>query len=364
MRFGIYARGITGVSGGVKVYIKELTNGIIKSLNKKDHLFIIHNSEINIFTKKDNVEEIKINSKSKLVADLIKAPKIINKLSLDVVLFPKNVIPFGIKAKKILTIHDLAYYLPQYNAYKFLDTIYMKFMIRNSARRANKIIAVSNNTKKDIIRILKIDPNKIRVIYEGVGKQFKIIKNRQDLEKIKLKYSLNKPFIFYAGSISPRKNIKRLVNAFNKLNNKNLELVITGNKLWNNKEEMDLINKNQNIKVLGLVPEEDLPKLYNLALFYVYPSLYEGFGLPVLEAQACGCPVIAANTSSLPEVAGEGAMLVDPYNEEEILASIIKVANNKKLKNNLIKKGFKNVGTFNWDKTAKHTLEVIKNVQR
>ncbi len=362
MKIGVYARGITERSGGVKVYIKEMTEGLIRNISSNDELFIFHTSKNPLFSKKKNVHEIIMPSGSKLLTDLFKAPKIINNYNLDVVFFPKNVVPFGIKAKKVLTIHDLAYYMPQFDAYKLTDTIYMKFMIKSSAKRADKIVAISNNTKKDIEDVLNTKKEKIKVIYEAANQNFKVIKDKKSLEKIRKEYGLDKPFVFYAGSISPRKNVKRFITAFKNLNDKNLDLVITGNKLWNNDEEMAMIKREKNIKILGLIPEDHLVYLYNLASFYVYPSLYEGFGLPTLEAQQCGCPVLSSNTSSLPEVGGQGALYFNPYNEKEIKEAMEKIANNPKLKKDLVKKGLANVKRFSWDKASKELLEVINNV--
>lgn len=362
MRIGIYARGLSERSGGVKVYIYELTKAIIEEISKDDELFIFHNLTNNIFPKKTNAHEIIMKSSSKFLCDFVIAPYYINKYNPDFVLFPKNVVPYFIKAKKVVTIHDLAYFMPEYNAYKFFDTLYMKFMIRSSCKRADKIIAISNNTKKDLINILDVPEEKIKVVYEGVNSKYKIISDKKSLENIREKYHLHDPFIFYAGSISPRKNIKMLISAYQKLpKDINMNLVITGNKLWNNKKEMVLIKQNPRIKLLGFVPEEDLPYFYNLASLYIYPSLYEGFGLPILEAQACGCPVICSNISSLPEVANNSAILIDPYNEDEITKALIKIITERGLREELIRKGLQNIKRFSWINTAKQTLEVLKN---
>lgn len=363
MRIGIYARGLSEKSGGVKVYINELTKAIINNIGKKDELFIFHSLKEGAFSEKKNVKEIMLKSKNKLYSDFIEAPKEINKHNLDVVFFPKNVIPYGIKAKKILTIHDLAYYMPKYDAYKFSDTVYMKKMIKSSCKRADKIIAVSENTKNDLINILNVPQDKISVVHEGADKKFKKIKDKKILSEVRKKYKLDNPFIFYAGSISPRKNIKRLVKVFNDIHdNVKMDLVITGNKLWNNDEEMKAIKKNSRIKVFGFVPEDHLPVLYNLASAYVYPSLYEGFGLPILEAQACGCPILASNASSLPEVAGKGALYFDPYNEEDLSYAIIKITKDQNLRRSLIKEGLKNSKNFSWDKTARRTLDLMRAI--
>ncbi len=362
MKIGIYARGLSEKSGGSKEFILNLVKGIINIKDREDYLYIIHNSE-KAFSKNNNVFEILLKSKSKIICDYLLAPKIINNLKLDVTIFPKDVLPFFIKTKRILCILDMGYYLPKYNAYKFLDNIYMKLMIRNSCQRAGKIIAISKNTKKDLISILNLDSDRIKVIYLSADNFFKRTTSNKELIKTKKRYNLNKDFIFYSGSISPRKNLIRLIKAYNRVKEKaKLDLVITGNKMWKNDQEMKLIKQNRGIKLLGYVPKEDLRGLYNLAEMYIYPSLYEGFGLPILEAQACGCPVICSNTSSLPEIAGDSAYYIDPYNEKDITDAIIKLSKNKKLKEELIKKGYKNIKRFSWNKSARDLLRVCEEV--
>ncbi len=365
MKIGLYIRGLSEKSGGAKGYIENLYKYVSKQIKKNDELVIIHNKKWFSPTSKNNISFIQLKSKSKIICDFILAPKIINSLNLDVCLFPKNVIPFVINKniKKILSILDMGYFISRNNPYPFLDRIYMKIMIPISCRLADKIVAISKNTKKELVSFLKIPKEKIKVIYLGVSKNYRTIKNKAVLKKIQKKYCLDRPFIFYSGSISPRKNLKRLILSFEKIKNKfNLDLVITGNKAWNNKEEEQMIKENPRIKVLGCIPQRDLIHLYNLAEVYLYISLYEGFGLPILEAQACGCPVITSNISSMPEVAEKGALLVNPYSVNEIARAMKKVLENKKLRKKLINEGYKNVKRFSWKKCAKETLKICKEV--
>ncbi|MFW6025682.1 MAG: glycosyltransferase family 4 protein [Candidatus Woesearchaeota archaeon] len=171
------------------------------------------------------------------------------------------------------------------------------------------------------------------------------------------KYSINKPFIFYVGSDVGRKNIKRLAKSFNSIEKQiPHELILAGNirRQYNS----------QRIKKIGYVNNEDLVQLYNQADLYVYPSLYEGFGLPILEAQACGCPVLTSNVTSMPEVAGYGAHIVNPYSEKEIAEGMEKILNDKKYREELIKKGFENVKRFSWEKTARDILKVCKDLSK
>ena len=238
-------------------------------------------------------------------------------------------------------------------------------MIRNSCKRADQIITISENTKKDTEKFFSINEEKIKVIYLAPDSEYKKIDDKKKLISIREKYGLNKKFIFYSGSISPRKNIIRLVKAYENMYKEiDIDLVMTGNVGWNNQAELGIIEKNVHIKLLGNISKEDLVILYNLAEVCVYPSLYEGFGLPILEAQACGCPVITSNTSSMPEVAGRGAFLINPYDIKEITEAMKRVIIDSKLREELIKEGFNNVRNFSWSKCAKETLYICKQFNK
>lgn len=367
MKIGIYARHLSGISGGVKEYAQSMISNLIHCLRDEDMLYIIHNSDEKHFTSKENkVEEIIIYSKNRLVCDFILAPSIINKLKLDVVWFIHNTIPFFIKSKKIVTIHDLAYYLPQHNAYKLPDSLYMRFMIKNSCKRADKIIAVSENTKRDIVQLLNIKEEKIKIIYEGVEDKFTKVTEEKKLKNIKEKYNLPDRFILNTGSITPRKNILNLIKAFNRISNDNkgIHLVLTGGIGWKNSKETDLINNHPRIKKTGHVDSQDMPALYSLAELLIYPSVYEGFGLPIIEAQSCGCPVISSNTSSLVEVGGDSVYYINPNNEKDISEAMLKVITSKELKEELIKKGNTNIKRFSWEKAANEVLQLCCEIQK
>lgn len=360
MKIGIYARGLSEKFGGVKEYIKATTQALIDHVSYDLEIFILHNCNRKQFShSKQKVKEIIIPSKSKALCDFFLAPKIINQFNLDLVWFPKNVIPFFVQTKKVLTIHDLAYYFPRLKAYRPIDTFYMKLMIRNSCRRADKIITVSNNTKKDLIKILDVKEEKIRVIYEAADSKYRVIKNKQNLNQIKNKYQLKTPFILAIGKPSPRKNIVRTLKAFGIIKNSvPHNLVITGKILPLAEKIIKKLNTTR-IRYIKIVPEDDLPYLYNLADFFIYPSLYEGFGLPILEAQSCGCPVICSNTSSLPEVAATSVLYINPYRTNDMVVKMKDLAQNKNLKKQLATKGFKNAKRFSLKKSAERLLKIF-----
>jgi len=359
MKIGIVARGLT--NGGVARFIKNI---LIELDKNKKNVYTLFTDDKNKIPNLKNIKIKEIVGKNKLYWDLFSLKKELKKSDLDAVIYPKNIIPFThkkLKFKKYNIIHDLAYFEKNLSEYKFLDTLYMRMFMKNSCKIADLTFAISNFTKKDIISRLNVRKEKIIVINEGVEKNFKKI-NKKELNEIKNKFNLSKRFFFYCGSLSPRKNILRVLKTFNKIKNSiSLNLYICSGQSWKDKEIVEYINNNLKERVhhLGKVSEKELIALYNMAEFFIYPSLYEGFGLPILEAQACGCPVITSNVTSCPEVAGEGALKINPYSEKDIKEGILKVLE-KKHRKQLIKKGFENLKRYSWEKTTEKILSELK----
>jgi glycosyltransferase involved in cell wall biosynthesis len=362
MKIAFSARGLSIPSGGVHQLIKSLVPALAKQKGD-DELFVIYNQE-KFKGLAPNCPEIIIKGNNRIWWDFFSLPKILHKLKIDAAIFPKNIIPFFTNCPSYAIIHDLAYFDQKLNAYPFLDTAYMKTMIPNSARRATGIFAVSENTQKDIVRLTNCDPKKITVTYEAADKIYRSITDTSCLNTIRQKYKLPDNFILYVGSLSPRKNIVRLLNAFSQICQRiPHSLILTGSKSWKDStvyHTMQELNLGDKIQQLGYVEPEDMPVLYNLASVYVYPSLYEGFGLPVLEAMQCGCPVIASNATSLPEVAGDAAVLVDPIDTTAIAQSIYRVLSDSKLREELVYAGFQQTKKFSWEKCANTMLNIIR----
>jgi glycosyltransferase involved in cell wall biosynthesis len=237
-------------------------------------------------------------------------------------------------------------------------------MIWLSKFRADKIITVSQNTKDDLVEMFNYNPNKIKVIYNGVDSSYKLIDNKKLISEINNKYNTGENFLLYVGNIKPHKNIPVLLKALSNIDKQN-KLVIVGKRDKAYDEIFDIIDQNNlkdRIIFTGFVPDEDLILLYNAAALFVYPSLYEGFGLPPLEAMACGTPVITSNVSSLPEVVGDAAITVDPHNIKELSKKINKILSNKDLQNKMIQRGIERAKQFTWDKTARETIKVYEDV--
>lgn len=270
--------------------------------------------------------------------------------------------PFKDIDNLVITIHDLIYVNFPYET-TYIKCVLAKLMIANAIKKAKKIIAISEATKKDIIDIFPDTEGKIKVIYEAADPIFKKIKDPAALRGIKQKYNLPDEFILFVGTLKKHKNISRLIDAYEGIKYEGLKhkLVIIGKC---DRSEKEIIHKirSEGVIYLGTIPADDLVAIYNLATLLVLPSLYEGFGLPVLEAMASGVPVACSRASSLPEVGAEAAIYFDPRATENITDILCRVLMDHRLRESMIIKGFENIKRFSWEKTAQETLQVYKEV--
>jgi len=240
---------------------------------------------------------------------------------------------------------------------------------KDAIERADAIIAISNHTKLDLIKYFDAPEDKITVTHLAADKAFTRIVDHDILKKIRQKYSLPHDFVLFVGSLEPRKNLPTLLAAYALLQQtfKNkFSLVIVGSEGWLNDQIKLLITElkiSENVCFTGYVAQEHLSAIYSMASVFVYPSLYEGFGLPVVEAMACGTPVITSNVSSIPEVVGDAAVLIDPINKEELALTIERVLGDEDLRESLRISGIARAKTFSWERCARETLEVYKRVR-
>lgn len=280
----------------------------------------------------------------------------------DIIWFPNlNFWQVSQQTKVVVTVHDLSFIrLPW--AYNFKMRWWHKFVkARKKLQTADKIIAVSHNTKKDLIDIFNLSPEKIEVVYSGISSSLVA----KDPETVKLKYHLPDKFILFLGTLEPRKNIEGVIQAFKLINQPEFELVIAGRPGWLYKNIYHLVEQlslKGKVHFIGYIDPVDRFSFYQLAALLVWPSFYEGFGFPPLEAMKMGCPVITSANSSLPEVVAEAALLVDPYNIKEIALAIKQLLANQELRHQLIVKGFENVKRFNWQQSAEKMMEIFKSL--
>lgn len=279
---------------------------------------------------------------------------------------PNFVIPIKTDCPCITTIHDLAF-LKVPGAYTKIYRNYIKFQVKNSVSRAAAIIANSQTTKRDLISLMQVPKEKIYVIYHGIESKFYSQKDRDFLEGVREKFRLPQRFLLNVGVIERRKNIETLLEAAAPLIRDRLtEGVVLAGKDGLGAEEIRKfaakIGVVEHLRFLGYVPDDQLVGLYNLAQCFVFPSWYEGFGMPILEAMACGCPVVASESSSISEVAGEAALFFPPGSAQVLEVKLRQVLTSKRLRDEMVKKGYSWVGRFTWQQCAQEHLRVYRKV--
>ena len=283
-----------------------------------------------------------------------------DKNNLDVFFSPTHYLPLFSVVPSVVSIFDLSY-LKYPELFKKKDLYQLKIWGRYSIKRAKAVITISESSKNAIIEEYKLASDKVHVVYPGIKE---LINNREiNMTDLQKKYGIKKNFILFVGTIQPRKNIARMVEAISQI--PELELIVVGKKGWQYEGILDSPRKfgvENRVKFLEFVPDEELSELYKNAICFVLPSLYEGFGLPILEAMKYGCPVVTSNTSSLPEAGGDAALYFDPEDSSDIAEKIKKLLSDDKLREDMIEKGYKQAKKFSWEKAAKEALHVLKEV--
>jgi len=289
----------------------------------------------------------------------------------DLIFSPGLYGPFRIPAgvASVMVVHDLTRYLfPHFFPFnpmqKVLDLLAYPAMLR----RYDHILAVSEATRKDLITLFKVSEEKITVAYHGAEEAFQPLSDNKAQEKFLKTHGLKKPFILFLGTLEPRKNILTLLKAFTGiLDQIPHDLVLVGQKGWKWEpifKEMERPELKQRVHWVGYVPDPDRVLFYNAAGFLAYPSWYEGFGMPLLEAMQCGCPVITSRKSAMPEVVGEAALLIDPNSLEDLQGAMLRLVREPGLAEKLKTAGFEQAKKFSWETSARITLEVFENLMR
>lgn len=289
----------------------------------------------------------------------------------DIIFFPNiqftSVSP---QCKMITTIHDLSF--ERYpEVFSFKSRFWHRAIdVKKLARRSDAIIAVSEHTKRDLVELYKIPEEKINVIYSGISDTYGRVEDRETLERVRKKYCLPKEFILYLGNIDPRKNIENIISAYIGLDSffqrsKEKHLVIAGAPLEKSQKIFQLMKKRKDtIHYIGYVDENDKAALYSLADIFVYPSLYEGFGFPPLEAIACGTPTITSYAASLPEVLHDSVIFIDPYNINDTQRAVQTLLEDEKIRHRLRDRGMKRLRQFQWSETARKVIGMFEKYEK
>jgi glycosyltransferase involved in cell wall biosynthesis len=360
MKIAFDARMIT--HPGIGTYIKSLLPEMIKQSPLDEFIVLGDPDVLNKFSWSKDAQirpwTIPIYSVLEQILPFYLAGEV------DVLHIPHFNIPLFYRGKMVVTVHDLIYLLFPQSVPSPFAAHYARHMIRKSLKKAGKVIAVSNHTKKDLLGIFQdTEDSKIQVIHEAPGHEFERIEDKAKLADVRTRYRISEDFILFVGSVKPHKNLSTLLKVFNLLKGWGLahQLVICGR--WDKKEDhLKGELEDRNIRYLGEVSTSDLSALYSMAELLVHLSLYEGFGLTVLEAIKCGTPVVVSASSSLPEVVGNAAFVVPPDDVPHIADTIFNILMNKKISEGMVEAGFKHLKNFSWEHTAKKTLEVYRSI--
>lgn len=281
----------------------------------------------------------------------------------DLLFVPAHVLPPVHPPRSLVTVHDLGYrYFPQ--AHTRFQRVYLDLTTRWNARAAAHVLADSEATRSDLAAFYRIPPEKVTVAYPGYDPSLAPVRDPEVLAAVRARYGIPGDYFLYLGTLQPRKNLRRLVLAFAHLSTPTV-LVLAGRRGWLADDLPDLVRRlglEGRVLFPGYIPAEDRAPLLSGARAFVFPSLYEGFGLPVLEAQACGCPVICSSTSSLPEVAGDGALLVPPEDISALAGAMARLEDDPGLRRELVERGFANLRRFSWERCARTVLQVMERL--
>jgi glycosyltransferase involved in cell wall biosynthesis len=363
---------IPQAKSGVGFYVLNLLKAL-SEVDRNDTYYVYTKKEDRLLVEHDpahfNIIPCSTNNRLlRLGWEQMFLPHYISRDKLDVFHSPHYTIPLRSKAPTVSTFHDMTFFSHP-EVHEKSKVLFFRQMIPLAAERADAIIAVSQSTKKDMVRFLDLPESKIHVVYEGIdSEEYRPLAQDERMDNIKRQYKLPEEFVLFVGTLEPRKNIDGAIRAFKQVTEetgKKFGLVVTGGKGWNYHSIFNLVQEldiEDDVRFTGYVPEEDLPYLFNAATVFAYPSFYEGFGIPPLEAMACGTPVVASNVSSVPEVVGDAGLLVDPSKDEEIAGAILRILTDPDLRSELSAKGLERTKLFSWQKAAKETLKIYNSV--
>jgi glycosyltransferase involved in cell wall biosynthesis len=307
-------------------------------------------------------------SPSYSVREQFGVPLSLRREKVDLFHAPHYVLPPLTPCRSIVTIHDCIHlmfpqYLPNRLAYAYARTF-----LWTATRQAERVLTVSEASRRDLLRLLGVPAEKICVIPNAIDERFWVPPPEEEVVRVRERYQLNDPFVLYTGNIKPHKNIERLIEAFYRLRRggpDNLRLLIIGDEISKYPTLRRAVHRHmlhKHVRFLGFVPDGTLAVLYRLAAVFAFPSLYEGFGLPPLEAMASGTPVVTSNVSSLPEVVGDAAVLIDPYDPDAIAAGIRRVLEDEGLREDLRERGYRRAREFSWERSVARIREIYGEV--
>jgi glycosyltransferase involved in cell wall biosynthesis len=367
MRIGIDARKLHDF--GIGTYIRNLLRHLGRLDAETEYVLFCRPGDLSLAPVfGDNFRAVAEASRPYSFREQIAIPRDVRRARLDLFHAPHYVLPPLTPGRLVVTIHDCIHLMfPQYLPNR-LAHVYARASMWSAARRAARVLTVSESSKRDILRFFDLDPAKITVIYNGIDERFSQPPAEDDVERVRTRYQLDRPFVLYAGNVKPHKNLERVIDAFHRVRRAGLDelrLVIIGDEISKHLGLRRAVHRHmlhKHVRFLGFVPDDTLAVLYRLAAVFVFPSLYEGFGLPPLEAMASGTPVVTSNVSSLPEVVGTAAILVDPYDPQAIADGIVRVVGDQSLRAQLSARGLTRVQEFSWARSVARVHAIYREV--
>jgi glycosyltransferase involved in cell wall biosynthesis len=369
VRIGIDARKLHDF--GIGTYIRNLLRHLGR-LDRKTEFVVFCRPEDRetLSSIGENFRPVVESSANYSIAEQLRIPLALKREGVTLFHAPHYVLPPLVRCRSVVTIHDCIHLMfPQYLPNR-MALAYARTSIGLAARRATRVMTVSESSKRDILRFVDVEPDRIDVIYNAYDERFGIEPRENDVVRVRERYQLHDEFVLYAGNVKPHKNLERLIDAFSLVRKRGLDhlkLVLIGDEISKYAALRRAVHQHQlhkYVRFLGYLPQETLAVMYRLAGVFVFPSLYEGFGLPPLEAMASGTPVVTSNVSSLPEVAADAAVLVDPYDPGAIADGIELVLTNEDLRADLRRRGLARARQFSWEQSVRRVREIYSEASR
>ncbi len=373
MRIAIDATSIPRLMAGAGVYTDNLIRALARVDSENEYVIFAKTVAFDALAReRPSFRVVHAGGSSRLtrlVWEQFVLPWQLRAQRIDVLHSPHHTTPMlPTRCPRVVTFHDLTFFiLPE--RYPRRRVLYFRSISWAAAKAATMLICPSSAVRDDIVRILHVPSERVRPIAEAAAPAFRVIKEKAAVNNVRLKYLLPDKYVLSVGSLEPGKNRATLLKAFAELRDRGLEhsLVITGQRAWKYGSDFHLAEElglKGRVVFTGYIAPEDMPALYNGADLFVFPSLYEGFGLPVVEAMACGVPVVASNVSSIPEVAGDAASLVDPYDRDALCDAMERILKDPGLHAVLRRRGLERAATFSWEKAAREHIAVYSEAAK
>ena len=365
MRIAFDGTTLTPGRTGVGYYTEHLLQHLAREVvNTGDEIVVVSNKPID--TQAPLPPHVRVHDGHRFPIRIgwmqLRAQRALEALQPDVAHFTNGMIPIGSPVATVVTVHDMSLRLYP-NCHPVRRLLLNRPLMHVAIRQASSIVTVSNSARRDLLRLHGVAPDRVAVVHEAASPAFRPIADRAWLEDVRARYALPRQFMLYVGTIEPRKNLSRLMSAFADARTAGIphHLVCVGPYGWSSRNlagHIERLGIQDVVHFTGYVPFEHLPAIYNLGEFFAFPSLYEGFGLPVVEAMACGIPVLTSTTSSLGEIAGDAAETIDPADTDAIADAIVRLATDADLRRDRAERGLQRARSFSWAQTARDMLAV------